>query len=166
MAAAQQRLLDALPNNAAARLVGVGGEADAAAEALAFDADALAEHLLTLVTDTLAGGWSGTLGSPEAPVVAYAPNGLVQAGNAAGTGILIVDGAATLRGRVRWTGLVVLRPGASAAPALDLGGNTAVTGGVLVLGGAEATLRLGGSPEVRYSRAAFEMLRTAFDLPS
>ncbi len=91
-AAAQQSLLDALANNQQNSVVGLDTPPDIAQGALDFDPATLIEALLALVTDTLTVEHTGTLGSVESPVVAYAPEGLVLSGNLTGIGALIVDG--------------------------------------------------------------------------
>ena len=162
-AVSQQSLLDALGNNQRDNITGSGPDPDIAQDALAFDPAALVNALLALVTETLTTSPGGTLGSPEAPVVAYAPDGLTLTGNLDGTGVLLVDGPYLQRGSVQWTGLVVVRADEEVPPSFEMRGNVGVTGGVLILNETNqaASLEVTGSAEVRYSREVFEMLRAA-----
>ena len=162
-AAAQQNLIDALQNNQRDNVTGVGPDPDIAQGDLDFDPNELIDTLLELVTDTLTTSPGGTLGSPEAPVVAYAPGGLTLSGNLSGTGVLIVDGSYSQRGSVAWTGLIVVRADAGTPPSFDLRGNVRLVGGALVVNETTqaASVSLQGSAEVLFSREAFEMLRTA-----
>lgn len=165
---AQQNLLSALAPNQQESVVGLNAPPDIAQGSLDFDPAALLNDLLDRVTDTLSVAHTGTIGSLESPVVAYAPDGLTLAGSLSGTGVLIVDGALVEQGGVTWTGLVIVRADGAAPPAFEMHGNVSVTGGVLLYNETSqaASLVITGNAEVRYSRAAFEMLRTAlFSIP-
>ena len=167
-AVSQQSLLDALKNNQRDNITGSGPDPDIAQDDLAFDPTALIDALLALVTETLTTSPGGTLGSPDDPVVAYAPDGLTLMGNLDGTGVLIVDGSYAQRGSVQWTGLVVVRADEEVPPSFEMRGNVGVTGGVLILNETDqaASLEVTGSAEVLYSLEVFEMLRAAlFPVP-
>ena len=160
---AQQSLLDALANNQQNSVVGLDTPPDIAQGTLDFDVAALIDNLLALVTDTLTASHTGTLGSVESPVVAYAPGGLTLSGNLTGTGALIVDGLLVEQGGVEWTGLVIVRADGATPPAFEMRGNVSVTGAVLLYNNSAsaASLVITGNAEVRYSLEVFEMLRAA-----
>ena len=160
---AQQSLLGALANNQQNSVVGLDVAPDIAQGTLDFDVAALIDNLLALVTDTLTASHTGTLGSVESPVVAYAPGGLTLSGNLTGTGALIVDGLLVEQGGVEWTGLVIVRADGATPPAFEMRGNVSVTGAVLLYNdsASAASLVITGNAEVRYSLEVFEMLRAA-----
>ena len=100
-----------------------------------------------------------TLGSSDAPVVAYAPSGIQLDGRFQGWGVLVVDGPLTLRGGARWTGLVIVRGRANLEPEVDVIGTPSIVGGLVLADG--ASLSLGGRAEVLYSPAALALARRA-----
>ena len=162
---AQQAVLGALAPQDLGSVVGRGGEGDVALGPLGFDPAALAETLLDHETDRLPSTFSGSIGTPEAPVVAYAPDDLRLSGNLSGYGVLVVDGTFEERGGVDWVGLVVVRASSTnAPPSFVMSGNVTITGGVILVNPTDtpATVSISGRSEIRYSPEALAGIRTAF----
>lgn len=157
--AAQQAILGALKKNSRDNLTGTGPDApDVRAGALGFDAEALAASAESKAGRRLPKKLSGKrqVGTPQQPVVAYAPDGLKMSGPVRGAGVLVVDGTLDMKGRSRWQGPVIVRSGQT-PPEAHLGGNAQITGGLLLLNpGGAATLNLNGNAAVRLSRAALQ----------
>lgn len=140
-----------------------GGQADRVeggieAAPLPVRPDAWAGALAARADVVLADRARGDVGAPDAPVVAYAPAGTRLDGDTRGWGVLVVDGALELRGRSRWTGIVLVRDGAEGAR-LAVSGSGAVVGAAVLADGAALDLR--GDASVLYSPEALALARSA-----
>ena len=118
-------------------------------------ADALARRADVV----LSGRPSGDIGAPDAPVVAYAPDGVRLDGASRGWGVLVVDGALSLRGTSRWTGVVLVRGGTDLVAEVEAAGAPSVVGAVVLADG--ASLRVSGRVEILYSPDALRLARSA-----
>lgn len=157
---ARQTFLAGLRSFQEDNVTGSGAAPDVVQAALGFDADSLAEALSDRATETLNPGASGTYGTAEAPVVAYAPHGLPVSGTLTGHGILVVDGTLTASGTLRWTGLVIHRSAPRAGATLSVSGTLEVIGGLVLTGEASsfpALVQSSNALTVTYSPAALEL---------
>ena len=153
-------ILTALPADRLGNIVGSDIAPDIAVEGAGFPLGTLAERalahpdLLTLTAPP-----TEPLGTPGAPVVAYAPDGLVLPTGFQGAGLLVADGPLQFNAGAEWRGLVVVR---GAAPQLRMSGTSRVLGGA-VLNGESVQLRLYERAAVLRSAAGLALAQTALD---
>lgn len=147
--------MSALAPNQQSGILGSGRSKDIITTNLTFDVATLIQDLLALSPQTLPLGHTGTLGSVEAPIVAYAPDGLVLAGNLLGWGVLLVNESLLEQGGVHWTGLVIVRSNGGNAPSFE------ITGAVLLYNDVDdpASFVISGTAQVNYSREVLTWLK-------
>ena len=80
-----------------------------------------------------------------------------MSGNLTGYGVLVVDGSLTMRGKVRWHGVVIVV--GTSTMEFDASGTPAIYGGLL-LGAPETNLSLSGTADLYYSSEAIQMVQT------
>ena len=132
-------------------------------------AELLSRHLALLpgTTDLVTGDIRGraSYGSYTEPVIlrVVAGSDVRLAGNAEGTGILLVEDGATMvvQGTFKWTGVILTSPGST----LDLRGTSNIVGTVFTLGNPgenSASVLVGGDATFSYSTAAMNFSESAF----
>ena len=152
--------LASIPADRLASITGAEPAPDIAVEGVGFGVDALAEQALGHVDLlTLTSSPTEPLGTPAAPVVAYAPNGLTLPVGFRGAGLLVAEGPIQFNAGAEWRGLVVSR---GEAPQLRMNGTSRVLGGT-VLSGQSAQVRLYERAAVLYSAAALALAQAALD---
>lgn len=103
----------------------------------------------------------GTLGSPDFPVVAYAPEGVELTKDFRGYGILVVNKGLKLEENAIWNGLVVVRNSDNTAPYCFLSYRAKIIGSLVIFSDSpigEANVRFSEQSAVLYSNNLMTLL--------
>lgn len=162
-AATVAAVLDALAPNQQDRVTGQGPAPDVAVAEALLDLERWTDGLVAKAGVTFSPRPRGPVGTVEAPVVVYAPDGARLSGGFRGAGVLFVDGTLEMRGDAEWLGAVVVRGTDGEPAAVTLSGSPRIVGGMVVVPGVagNASLDVRGRAAVHYSPEALGVAEAA-----
>ena len=172
--------LGSIAHNQVANIVGAGGT-PSVVEVTPVDLEQTIRQLVPVASTRWLddASFSGSLGTPDAPIVAHARENLYIHGKSAGHGILLVEGDLVVKGNFEWTGIILCGGSvrfAGGGQDKDMiggflclgdlsawiwgGGDDAVEEDTFIEDGEIVTAEINGGVEIRYSTDAIDQVST------
>ena len=144
------------------QVIGLGNSPSVQTSSVTLDPNQIANDLLTYPHTTLSGGsYAGSIafGTEALPQITNITGDVTIQGNAAGFGVLIVDGTLRLSGSLEFQGLIIARGPVQ----VELSGNASIHGSLMLqtsdTASSDLELDIKGSTSLYYSSQAIQMVK-------